>query len=364
MEYYPFLLLEDRTMLLRVCSGLLAVFLSLRVVYAEEPKIFTIEKFIFEKGGTLEPMRVAYDTYGELNAAKDNAILVTHGASQGRNAYKIFIGPGKAFDTNKYFVVTVDAIGGGGSSKPADGLGAAFPEYTIRDMVHAQHRLLTQALGIARLVAVGGPSMGSFQALEWGIQYPDFVQALLLIVPSARGDRHVQAVFDAVINTIKLDPKWNNGNYTENPTEGMITAGMIYFPWLSSDEHLNTLVDNDQYQKTQRAFGTNWSKAWDARSLIYRYQATMQHDASLPFNGNMMEALGRVKAKTLIMPGMTDRTLPTYMGREIYRGVKNSVYVEIPSFMGHLACCPTTEESAEYVFVTDQIKRFLTSLAR
>jgi homoserine O-acetyltransferase/O-succinyltransferase len=139
---------------------------------------------------------------------------------------------------------------------------------------------------------------------------------------------------------------------------------MIYFPWLYSDEHLNMLVGDDQYQKAQRAFGTGWAKVWDARSLMYRYQATANHDVSQPFNGNMTEALGKIKAKALIMPSMTDRTLPTYMAREIYRGVKNSVYIEIPSFLGHLACCPATEDTAEYTFVTDQVKRFLAGLAQ
>ena len=348
-------------------SGLLAAFISLisaLVSAADEPRIFTLGKFTFENGKTLNNMRVAYDTYGELNAARDNAILVTHGASQGRNGYKIFIGPGKAFDTNKYFVVTVDAIGGGGSSKPADGLGAEFPAYTIRDMVRAQYELVTKGLAVKQLLAVGGPSMGSFQALEWGIHFREFAKGLLLIVPSARSDRHVQAIFDAVINTIKLDAKWNNGNYTENPAEGIVTAGMIYFPWLYSDEHLNTLVSDEHYQKSQRAFGIGWAKVWDARSLIYRYQATANHNVAQPFGGDMADALGQIKARTLIMPGMTDRTLPTYMAREIYRGVKNSVYVEIPSYLGHIACCPSSEDTAEYVFVSDQIKRFLADLSR
>ncbi|MEO6022460.1 MAG: alpha/beta fold hydrolase [Burkholderiales bacterium] len=343
----------------------IALLFSLGVATAaEEPKLFTIPQFTFENGKTIDNMRVAYDAYGELSTARDNAILVVHGASQGRNGYRIFIGPGKAFDTNKYFVITVDAIGGGGSSKPADGLGAEFPAYTIRDMVRAQHQLLTQGLGLQKLVAVGGSSMGSFQALEWGINYPDFAKGLILVVPSARSDRHVNAIFDAVINTIKLDPKWNNGNYTENPVDGIVTAGMIYFPWLYSDEQLNTLVSSEQYQKALRAFGTGWAKVWDARSLIYRYQATSSHDVSLPFNGNMTEALGKIKAKALIMPGMTDRTLPSYMAREIYRGVKNAVYMEIPSYQGHIACCPSTEESTEYVFITDQFKRFLAGLVQ
>ncbi|MFN0315490.1 MAG: alpha/beta fold hydrolase [Burkholderiales bacterium] len=354
-------------MLIGIRTGLLAMMMALApglCAGADEPKIYTIASFTFENGKTLNNMRVAYDSYGELNAARDNAILVTHGASQGRNAYKIFIGAGKAFDTNKYFVVTVDALGGGGSSKPADGLGAEFPAYSIRDMVRAQYDLVTKGLDLKSLVAVGGPSMGSFQALEWGIHFRDFMKGLLLIVPSARSDRHVHAIFDAVINTIKLDSKWNNGNYTESPVDGIVTAGMIYFPWLYSDEQLNTLVSAEEYQKAQRAFGTGWAKTWDARGLIYRYQATANHDVSQPFGGDMADALGRIKARTLIMPGMTDRTLPTYMAREIYRGVKNSMYVEIPSYLGHIACCPGSEDSTEYAFVSGQIKRFLADLAR
>jgi homoserine O-acetyltransferase/O-succinyltransferase len=224
--------------------------------------------------------------------------------------------------------------------------------------------LVTQGLGLRSLLAVGGPSMGSFQALEWGVNYPDFAKGLLAIVPSARSDRHVHAIFDAVINTIKLDPKWNGGDYTDNPVDGIVTAGMIYFPWLYSDEQLNTLVDSDQFEKTQRAFGTGWAKVWDARSLIYRYQATRNHDVGQPFGGNTLQALSKIKAKALIMPGMTDRTIPSYMAREIYRGVKNSVYIEIPSFLGHLACCPSSEDTAEYAFITDQLKRFLAGLAK
>ena len=199
-------------------------------VWGQDAKIFTIPEFQFENGQSLTNMKVGYDTYGELNAARDNAILVLHGASQGRNGYKIFIGPGKAFDTNQYFVITLDAIGGGASSKPADGLGAAFPSYTIRDMVRAQHLLLTQGLGLSSVVALGGPSMGSMQALEWGIHFPDFAKGLLLIVPSGKSDRHVQSIFDAVIASISLDAKWNNGNYSENPLDGIMAAGMIYFP--------------------------------------------------------------------------------------------------------------------------------------
>lgn len=344
---------------------LLRVALTLGLVLpaqAQQAHVFTIPAFQFEEGRTLKDVKVGYDTYGELNVARDNAVLVLHGASQGRHGYKIFIGPGKAFDTDKYFVIAVDALGGGASSKPADGLGADFPAYTIRDMVRAQHQLLTRGLGLKGLLAVGGPSMGSMQALEWGIHYPDFAKGLLLIVPSARSGRPVQAIFDAVIATIELDPRWQQGRYTDNPVEGLQAAGLIYFPWLFSDDYLVSLADDEAFRKLQRAFGAGWAKTWDARSLIYRYRATQNHDVSKPYGGDMAAALRRIKARALILPGATDRTLPPTMAREIRDGVREHVYEEIPSSLGHIACCPGKEDTPEYAFLTDRIGRFLEAL--
>jgi homoserine O-acetyltransferase/O-succinyltransferase len=330
---------------------------------AAQDAVHVIPEFTFENGEKLAGMKVGYAIHGKLNEGKSNAILVTHGASGVRTSNAPLIGAGKAYDTDKYFVITVDAIGGGNSSQPKDGLGTKFPKYTIRDMVRAQHDLLTKGLGLTHVVAIGGPSMGAQQALEWGIHYPDFMDGLLLIVPGARSDRHVRAIFDAVETAIKLDPKYQGGNYTDQPREGIILGGMIYFPWLYSDEHLATITDEAAWERASRAFGTAWANAWDANSLLSRYHAASRFDPSTPFGGDLGKALAQVKAKTLIMPGMTDRTLPTYLARELYRGIKNATYVEIPSYLGHLAGGPANEASAEYVFVTTQIKKFLSELS-
>ena len=306
-----------------------------------------IPAFTFEGGDKLAEMKVGYATYGRLNDAKSNALLVTHGASGLRTSNAPLIGPGKAYDTDKYFVITVDAIGGGNSSQPKDGLGPKFPKYTIRDMVRAQHDLLTKGLGLTHVLAIGGPSMGAAQGLEWGIHYPEFMDGLLLIVPASRSDRHVRAIFDAVEAAMKLDPKYQDGNYTTPPREGIIVGGMIYFPWLYSDEHLNTITDETAWVKASRAFGTAWADTWDANSLASRYHAASRFDPSTPFGGDLGKALAQVKARTLIMPSMTDRTLPTYLARELYRGIKSATYVEIPSYLGHLAGGPANETSAE-----------------
>jgi homoserine O-acetyltransferase len=324
--------------------------------------VHVIPEFVFQCGERLAPMKVGYATQGRLNAARSNALLVQHGASGTRDFNAAHVGPGKAYDTDRYFVVTVDAIGGGESSQPADGLGPRFPDYTVLDMVRAQHDLLTRGLGLAHVVAVGGPSMGAMQSLEWGVQHPDFMDGLLLIVPASRSDRHVRAIFDALCAAIRLDPRFKDGFYTEQPREGVVLAGTIYLPWIYSSEHLNTIADEAAWTPALRAFGEAWADAWDANNLISRYRAAGRFDPSAPFGGDMAKALARVRAKTLVMPGDRDRTLPPYLAQEIHRGVRGSIYVEIPSPLGHLACCTVDEAGFEHRFVSGEIRRFLASL--
>ena len=161
-----------------------------------EPQIFNAYDFEFEDGSVLPELRVAYETQGKLNAGRDNAILLLHGTSGNRHSFDATIGPGKTFDTNKNFVITVDAIGGGDSSSPKDGLGQDFPRYTIRDMMAAQHALVTRGLELTTLRAVGGSSMGSFVALEWGIHHPEMVRSLVLLVPSPKAEANFQFTVD------------------------------------------------------------------------------------------------------------------------------------------------------------------------
>ncbi len=206
--------------------------------------------------------------------------------------------------------------------------------------------------------------MGSFQGVEWGINYPDFMRGLILIVPAARSDQHFWSIVDAVTAMITLDPAYKGGKYTENATEGIKRAGMIYFPWLYSDEYLQNLKTEEEYQKALWGFGTGWSQTWDANSILWRYQASRSHDASAPFGGNMREALGRIRAKTMLLVSQTDRTIPGYLSRELYAGLKNASWVEIPSIQGHLGGSRPLPGSAEWVFMADRIRPFLDSLSK
>ncbi len=323
--------------------------------------IHVIAQFQFENGATLKDLQVGYVTHGALNARKDNAILVTHGTSANRHTFDPYIGPGKAFDTRRYFVIAVDAIGGGTSSSPKDGLGVDFPRYTIRDMVKAQLELITHGLGLSGILATGGSSMGAFQALEWGVTFPDFAKGLLLIVPAAKAPNNIKAVIDTMFEIVKLDPKWNGGRYTENPTRGLTAAGMLFGTWFLSDEYLESMQTPATYEEALKVMAKVFVN-WDAVSLMWRYLASREHDASKPYAGDMKKALGRVNAKTLVMPSATDRVLPLFGAHELRDGIAGALYQEIPSVMGHMAQNPADTSSSEHQFVAATISRFLSDL--
>jgi homoserine O-acetyltransferase len=323
--------------------------------------VHVIPEFTFECGATMESLRVGYCTHGTLNKRRDNAIIVTHGTSANRHTFDPYIGTGRAFDTDRYFVIAVDAIGGGTSSSPKDGLGIEFPRYTIRDMARAQYHLVTKGLDLPGLLATGGSSMGAFQALEWGIQFPDFVKGLLLIVPAAKAPNNIKAVIDTMIEVVKLDPEWKAGRYTQNPTAGLSAAGMVFGTWFLSDLYLEAQTAPNAYEEALMVMAKAYVQ-WDAVSWMWRYLASREHDASRPFGGDMKKALGTVKAKALVMPSATDRVLPLFGAHELRDGIAGAVYEEIPSIMGHMAQNPANSDTSEHRFVDATIARFLRQL--
>jgi homoserine O-acetyltransferase len=222
--------------------------------------------------------------------------------------------------------------------------------------------MVTAGLKLTGLRAVVGPSMGSFQAIEWGIHYPDFMKGLVLIVPSARSDQRFGAIADAVRATITLDPDYKNGAYETNPKEGLRRAGTIYFPWLYSDAYLRSLGTDASYEKELWAFGDNWARAWDANALLLRFNASRNHDVSKPFNGDMKVALSHVKARTIVIVSETDRTVPGDLSQEIIDGVTDTEWAVIPSIRGHLAGALPLPGSQEEAFLALRIRPFLDRL--
>lgn len=321
-----------------------------------EPQIFNAYDFQFENGSVLPELRVAYQTQGKLNAGRDNAILLVHGSSGDRHAFDAMIGPGKTLDTDRNFVITVDAIGGGESSSPKDGLGQDFPRYTIRDMMVAQHALVTRGLELATLRAVGGTAMGSFVSLEWGIHHPEMVRSLILLIPSPKAEPNFQLTVDLMTSLIALDPEWQGGRYSHNPVEGLRLAGMLYYPWLVSASYLDRIPAKrlaKELEEAARSFGN-----WDANSLVMRYAASRAHNVSAPFGGDMALALSQIAAPTLVLPSASDRLFGLDGARRIRDGVKQASYAEIPSDLGQRAA-RLVPGSPEAGFIDHQVRAFL-----
>ena len=320
-------------------------------------QLYNTQDFQFEDGSVLPDLRIAYDTAGTLAPNHDNAILLIPGAIGDRQVFEAMIGPGKVFDTDKYFVITPDPVGGGESSSPADGMGQEFPRYTIRDMMEAQQALVTRGLGIPRLRAVLGLSMGSFIALEWGIHHPETLGSLVLLGPTPKPDAGFRLTVDLINSTIALDPEWQGGGYSRNPVEGLRHAGMLFYPWLVSSAYIDRISSHrlgEEVEATARGFAE-----WDANSLVLRYAAYRAHDIGAPYDGDVNAALARVGAPTLVIASASDRLIGVDGARRVRDGIRQASYAEIASDLGHRAL-RAPSGTPEGAFIERQIRSFLT----
>ncbi|KQT34859.1 hypothetical protein ASG29_01505 [Sphingomonas sp. Leaf412] len=201
---------------------------------------FTIRNFAFRSGEKLPALKIHYTTLGSPHRDKagriDNAVMVLHGTGgTGKQflspqfADRLY-GPGQPLDIRRYFIILPDNIGHGASSKPSDGLGPAFPRYTYDDMVAAQHALLTDGLGIAKMRLVMGTSMGCMHAFVWGETYPDFARALMPLACEPVEIAGLNRMWrQLAIDAIRADPAWAGGRYTTQPVQGLRAAASLLF---------------------------------------------------------------------------------------------------------------------------------------
>jgi homoserine O-acetyltransferase len=272
-----------------------------------------------ESGEAIKDFSISYVTHGKLNEKKSNAILMVTAIGGNHHRIDFMIGPGKALDPDKYFIICADAIGNGLTTSPSNSKSQprmSFPKFAIRDMVESQYRLLKEKFGIDHVVAVVGPSMGGMQALQWGVSHPDFMDAVVAMVPLAKTPAWSVAVVEASRKAIMTDAAWNGGNYEAPPEKGIrlmrdilnllsartpdmysaqFTNGMDALPWMEAQE-------------------TAMLKAMDANDWIYQTWAYERHDVGTTpgFNGDTAKALASIRAKTLIMTGTKDLLNPEF----------------------------------------------------
>lgn len=321
-------------------------------------QLCVLEDFRFESGESLPRLRVAWVSYGALAPARDNVLLVLPGTSNTCADALGYVGPGRAYDTDRFHVVCVEAIGLGVSSQPAESLHGAFPRYGVRDLVRAQAAMVSKVLelGETPLAAVAGASMGAFQALEWAIHYPEQVRAAVLMMPAVQAGGVMRTVTQQMIDVITLDAAWQGGAYSTQPRDGLRAAGRHYFPWAVTDEYLESRPSADLAQELGSA-GCRFAE-FDAWNLIRRYEASSRHDVRQPFGGDLAQALACITARMLVLPCKQDRLLGVRTAQLIAQGVQHASYVEVDSIKGHLAWRPQPG-SSETEFVTRHVRSFL-----
>jgi homoserine O-acetyltransferase len=342
--------------------------------FAEPP-----EKLVLESGAELGPVTIAYETYGRLNKEKDNAVLIAHafsGDSHAAGYYKadsetdksgwwdFMIGPGKGIDTDKYFVICPNILGscmgstGPSSINPETGtpFGLDFPMMTIGDMVTTQKSLVNY-LGISRLRAVIGGSVGGMQVLEWCVRFPEMVQSAIPIATTMRHSALAIAFNEIARQSIMADPNWNKGNYYggQSPDMGLAVARMVGHVTYLSDEAMRRkfgrrLQDKEtfsfgfdadfQVESYLRHQGSKFVIRFDANSVLYITKAADYFDAVDRVNkGGPLSEGEKNLIKYLVVSFSSDWLYPTYQARELVQSLKRCgqdvSFCEIEADCGH-----------------------------
>jgi homoserine O-acetyltransferase/O-succinyltransferase len=301
-----------------------------------------------ESGEAIRDFCISYVTHGTLNTSKSNAILMVTAIGGNHHRIDYLIGPGRALDPAKYFVIATDAIGNGLTTSPSNSKAQPrmqFPRFNIRDMVTSQQRLLTEKFGIKKVVAVVGASMGGMQALQWAVSHPQMVDAVVPIIPLGRTPAWTTGVLEMLRQSIMSDPRWNGGNYSsaQPPEQGMrLWAGWLSGVIVRTPAYQESLYPNGQdaiaYLKGVEDGG--WRRM-DAVDWIYQSWAYDQHNVGTTpgFNGDYHRALSSIKAKTLILAGTGDLLNPEYEAMEAARYIPDVRYVAINALrpMGHVS---------------------------
>ena len=339
-----------------------------------EASIVRFDSIALDSGATIAPVDVAYETYGALNDSKSNAILVLHAFSGDAHAAGIspesgkpgwwdnMIGPGKAFDTNQYFVICSNVLGGcrgttgPASVDPATGCPYAmtFPVITIGDMVRLQ-KMLIDWFGIPRLLSVTGGSMGGMQALEWAVAYPARVVSAIPVASTTRHSAQQIAFNEVGRQAIMADPDWNEGNYygKQPPGRGLSVARMVgHITYMSDDsmrekfgrrlrgkENFSFGFDVDfEVEGYLRYRGSQFVNRFDANSYLYITKAMDYFDLT---NGQttLAAALEPAQARFLVISFSSDWLYPSYQSQEMVRALRGRnrdvAYVELQSNYGH-----------------------------
>jgi homoserine O-acetyltransferase len=336
---------------------------------------FQTRNFELRSGAVLADLEIAYESYGEMTADRDNVILVTHGITSSHHAagaatldrrrgwWSEVIGPQRVFNTTRYCIVSSNMLGSSyGSTGPASldpnsgkPYGAAFPAITFEDIVRAQH-LLLQSLGVRQLVAVAGNSIGAFSAFQWAVTFPDFMKSLIAMDTSPRDLFDTGAGIPDLIATLSQDPNWNDGDYYAQGgvAEALTALRVNTLKSYGFEDKLETGPDQPAPETVMLETAREWAKEFDAHSLITLMRAWADF--------NVEDELNKVRAKVFYVLCDTDELFPASVGQSVMAKFRSAgvdaTYHEVKSRLGHYA---TTEEPEKWTYEVEAFLRGLTA---
>lgn len=301
-----------------------------------EPSYCTIKDFKFQSGEKLDELVMEYFTMGQARRDAEgniiNGLLFIHGWSGDYSSFKRFLdftGPGEPFDKDKYFIISPTTLGSPGSSSPStSGLGKEFPQYTVGDMVKAQHSLLEE-LNIKHLKGVIGTSLGGFQSLEWGVSYPDYMDCLVHIVTGPAAIGRNQAIFQFSNSIVEDHPGYMDGNYQENPRNAIRNVSKFMFLFVFTVPYYHEAFEDKKM--LDQAFSGDGGEVMemDARDVVWRNNAALSFD--------VRDDLDKIKAKSLVIGIEGDQYFPPEIEAvPLSKSIKNSKLLVYKSELGHL----------------------------
>ena len=366
----------------RACSAVLPVMViaSLALAGAPAPRpetsgphtpehqIASLGNFRFESGETIDELKVSYVTYGKLNAARDNAVLSLQHFTGDHHDNEFLIGPGKALDPEKYFVIATDFLANAKlrqdlTTGPTNsGLKMRFPRITARDWVNADSKLVKEYLGINHVVAAIGSSIGGINAFQLAVSHPDFVSAIIPVAASPQTNPQTRMVLRHVRDVIALDPGWYSGMYDVNPTTGLKVALMELVPWFRAPQWYMDELTTSNKLRNYEAF---WQQVWsglDARDLYYQLDGWSEFNVgdTPGFNGDPKAALAAIKAKVLLIGVKEDQLVRREELQFAKNAIHDAAYLEFPSPTGHTASIGVDPKFNETI--NSEIAKFLATI--
>ena len=317
-----------------------------------------------ESGEAIVDYRQSFVTHGVPNADRSNAILVCPALTATHHRLDFLIGPGKALDPARWFVIVADPIGNGLSTSPSNSAaqpGMRFPRFALRDMVEAQRRLLSEHLGVDRLHAVVGASMGGMQALQWAVSQPRFMDRIVAMTPMARTAPWAVLVTETARACLQADPAWTGAGFAARPERGWRAyAGLMSALLMRTPDAVATLGDAVEAQLWfEGLVAQQESIGFDAHDYLYQSWAYARHDVGQTpgFGGDTRAALAAIGARTLLLAPPLDLFNPAAEARSAAAAITGARFVEIPSLQGHLAATSLVADDA--AFLNREIGAFL-----